>query len=71
MILEPDTTIASRCHLVSLARSLGRPVRFGWLNLAVGDAALLLAADRADLAGADLTDVWRDLQGEMRQAVSR
>jgi hypothetical protein len=58
------------CNLTRLARCLGRPVRHGWLPLCVADACLLLAADRTDLAGADLADVWRDLQDQLRQAVA-
>ncbi len=62
-------TPPASCNLIHLAHCLGRPVQYGWLPLCIADACLLLAADRADLADADLTDVWRGLRGALRQAV--
>jgi hypothetical protein len=53
------------------AASLARPVEKRWLDLEVADVSLLLAADRAGLAPADLVDVWRDLQGVLRRAAKR
>ncbi len=51
--------------LSAFAVSLGRPVRRGWLSLAVADAALVLAADRISRPG-DLADIWHDLRAELR-----
>jgi hypothetical protein len=47
---------AGHTHLIDLALALSRPVRFGWLHPTVIDVVLILAADRAGIAGDRLAD---------------
>jgi hypothetical protein len=63
----PNAFSADR--LPSLARCLARPVRCSWLSLAVADATLLLAVDRAPGVG-DILDVWHDLQDVLREELA-
>lgn len=57
-------------RLIALARCLARPVAFGWLSLAVADAALVNAVCQSVPAGADVLDVWRDMQSILRREVA-
>ena len=64
-------TTPSVVQLYRLAHALARPVRRGWLTLAVAEVALLLAALAADLGGVDAFTVATRLQATLRRGVQQ
>ena len=61
MNAQKNVPAPGHSRLIDLARQLARPVSYGWLHPTVVDVVLILAADRAGIAGDRLEDAVRFL----------